>query len=49
VGIANTRARLKYLYGTDASFDFEILGGNVAVARLVVPAFTRDLAHAANA
>lgn len=48
VGIANTRARLKYLYGADASFDFEILGGNVAVARLVVPAFTRELAHAAN-
>src|SRR5579863_9040897 len=49
VGIANTRARLKYLYGSDARFDFEVLGGNVAVARLVVPAFTRDLAHAANA
>lgn len=49
VGIANTRARLKYLYGTDANFDFEVLGGNVAVARLVVPGFTRDLAHAANA
>jgi len=49
VGIANTRARLKYLYGTDASFEFEVLGGNMALARLVVPAFTRDLAHAANA
>jgi len=49
VGIANTRARLKYLYGADASFDFDILGGNVAVARLAVPAFTHELSHAANA
>jgi hypothetical protein len=49
VGISNTMARLKHLYDTDASFGFEILGGTVAVARLVVPAFTRELARAANA
>ena len=49
VGISNTRARLKYLYDADATFEFEVLGGNVAVARLVLPAFTMALAEAANA
>ena len=49
VGISNTKARLKYLYDSDATFEFEVLGANVAVARLVMPAFTTALAEAANA
>jgi hypothetical protein len=49
VGISNTKARLKYLYDADAVFAFEILGGNVAVARVVLPAFATALAEAANA
>jgi LytS/YehU family sensor histidine kinase len=40
VGITNTRARLRYLYGTDARFDFSTPEGRVAVAELVLPAFT---------
>ena len=48
-GIPNIKARLKYLYDADATFEFEVLGENVAVARLVVPAFSTTLAEAANA
>lgn len=49
VGIKNTKARLKYLYGEDAAFEFEVLEARVAVARLRVPAFTTGLAQAVNA
>jgi hypothetical protein len=49
VGIKNTRARLKYLYGDDAKFEFAIPDGKLAVARLAVPAFTARLAEVANA
>lgn len=49
VGIKNTTARLRYLYGEDAAFEFAIPDGRVAVARLRVPAFTARLAEAANA
>ena len=49
VGIKNTRARLKYLYGEDAAFEFEILEAKVAVARLKVPALTAHVAQAVNA
>ena len=49
VGIRNTRARLKYLYGEDAAFEFEILEARIAVAQLTVPAFTAGLAQVVNA
>jgi hypothetical protein len=49
LGIANTRSRLKFLYGKDASFDFELTESNAAVARVAVPAFTVRLAEAVNA
>jgi len=49
VGIKNTRARLRYLYGEDAAFEFEILEARVALARVVLPAFTAHLAQAVNA
>ena len=39
VGIPNTRARLRYLYGDDASFEFEILDGQEAAAHITIPAF----------
>ena len=39
VGIANTRARLRYLYGDDASFEFEVVHGQAAAAHLTIPAF----------
>ena len=39
VGIANTRARLRYLYGNDASFEFEVLNGQGAAAHITIPAF----------
>lgn len=45
VGIKNTKARLKYLYGEDAAFEFEILETGIAVARFAVPAFTAGLAQ----
>jgi len=48
VGITNTRARLRYLYGEDADFAFEIAEGT-AWARVVVPAFKSGFAKAANA
>jgi len=49
VGIANTRARLKFLYGSDASFEFSTPDGNAAVAQLMLPAFIAPLAAAVNA
>jgi len=49
VGIKNTKARLRYLYGEDAAFEFEIREAKVAVARLIVPAFTAGLEQAVNA
>jgi two-component system, LytTR family, sensor kinase len=49
VGIKNTKARLKHLYGEDAEFKFEILEARIAVARFVLPAFTAGLAQAVNA
>jgi len=49
VGIKNTRARLRYLYGEDAAFEFETLEAKIAVARLMVPAFTAEVAEAVNA
>ncbi|MGB6603842.1 MAG: histidine kinase [Steroidobacteraceae bacterium] len=49
VGIKNTKARLKYLYGEDAAFEFEILETGIAVARFAVPAFTAGLAQAVTA
>jgi two-component system, LytTR family, sensor kinase len=48
IGISNTRARLKFLYGTDACFEFRTEGG-AAVAELTIPAFVAPLAEAANA
>ncbi len=39
VGIANTKARLRYLYGEDASFEFEILDRKAAAAYITIPAF----------
>ncbi|HEX8799346.1 MAG TPA: histidine kinase, partial [Terriglobales bacterium] len=39
VGIANTRARLRYLYGDDASFEFEVVDGQGAAAQISIPAF----------
>jgi two-component system sensor histidine kinase AlgZ len=43
VGLANLRARLAYLYGDDAEFQFSLLpSGNMAVARLAVPAFVKS-------
>jgi sensor histidine kinase YesM len=39
VGIANTRARLRYLYGDDASFRFEVVDGQGAAAQITIPAF----------
>ena len=39
VGIANTRARLRYLYGDDASFEFEGVHGQAAAAHITIPAF----------
>jgi hypothetical protein len=49
VGIKNTRARLKYLYGEDAAFEFEILEARVALARVIVPALKAHIAEAVNA
>jgi hypothetical protein len=39
VGIPNTQARLRYLYGDDASFEFEVLDGQAAAAHITIPAF----------
>lgn len=39
LGLQNTRARLRGLYGEDARFEFSISPGGPAVASLVVPAF----------
>lgn len=50
LGIANTRARLRFLYGEeDAAFDFELTENKVAVARVAVPAFNAAVAEAVNA
>lgn len=49
VGISNTRARLKFLYGADASFEFSMADGKSAVAQLVLPAFAAPLPEAVNA
>jgi hypothetical protein len=49
VGIKNTRARLRYLYGEDAAFEFETLDARIALARVTVPALRAHLAEAANA
>jgi two-component system, LytTR family, sensor kinase len=41
VGIANARARLKYLYADDASLDFRLeQDGAIAIATLTLPAFS---------
>lgn len=39
VGIANTKARLRYLYGDDAGFEFEVVEGQGAAAQITIPAF----------
>jgi LytS/YehU family sensor histidine kinase len=39
VGIPNTKARLRYLYGDDAGFEFEVLDGQAAAAHITIPAF----------
>ena len=39
VGIPNTKARLRYLYGEDASFEFKVLDGRAAAAHITIPAF----------
>jgi len=45
VGLANTQARLKYLYSDDATFEFQLqTDAGLAVTRLVLPAFTTVLA-----
>jgi two-component system, LytTR family, sensor kinase len=49
LGIRNTKARLRHLYGEDAVFEFEILEARIAVARFRVPALTAGLAQAVNA
>jgi len=44
VGLANTKARLKYLYSEDARFEFQLHAeAGLAVTRLVLPAFTTVL------
>lgn len=45
VGIKNTRARLKFLYGDDASFECSIPDGKSVVAQLALPAFAAQLAE----
>jgi hypothetical protein len=37
VGLANTRARLRYLYGTAGRLDLEAAAGGATVARIVLP------------
>jgi hypothetical protein len=37
VGLANTRARLRHLYGAEARLDLESVSGGATVARLTVP------------
>jgi|SRR5579862_1771595 len=49
VGISNTRARLMFLYGDDASFAFNVADGKSAVAQLVLPAFAAPLPEAVSA
>jgi two-component system, LytTR family, sensor kinase len=39
LGLQNTRARLQYLYGEDASFEFRVAADGVATATIVVPGF----------
>ena len=39
VGIANTKARLRYLYGDDATFEFAVVDGQGAAAHITIPAF----------
>jgi LytS/YehU family sensor histidine kinase len=39
VGISNTRARLKYLYSEEATFDFLMVEGAMATATLRLPLF----------
>jgi LytS/YehU family sensor histidine kinase len=39
LGLKNTRARLQYLYGDDARFDFSVGPDGLAVASLELPAF----------
>ena len=40
VGMSNTKARLRHLYGDEATFSFLLAEGNVATASLSVPAFS---------
>jgi two-component system LytT family sensor kinase len=47
VGIPNTKARLRYLYGEDASFEFEVLGGEAAAAHITIPAFRTPVENGA--
>ena len=39
VGLENTKARLKHLYGDEAAFSFELGSDTVAIATLTLPAF----------
>ncbi len=39
LGLQNTRARLQYLYGEDARFDFRMAADGVAIATIVLPGF----------
>jgi hypothetical protein len=47
LGLKNTRARLRGLYGDDARFDFSINPSGLAVASLVLPAFVTSSAESA--
>ena len=39
LGLQNTRARLQYLYGEDAKFDFRVGADSIATATIVLPGF----------
>lgn len=49
VGIPNTRARLRFLYGEDATFEFSTREDGTAVAEVALPGFTAPLEHAGTA
>src|SRR5438552_6747891 len=42
LGLRNTRARLKHLYGNEGKFTFAIDAQNVAIASLLLPGFSRQ-------
>jgi hypothetical protein len=41
LGIPNTRSRLRYLFGDEATLDFGIASNGIATALITVPGFAK--------